>query len=532
MRASIRDSVIIRRAAVRACAAMGLASGLLGALPQHAQAQAYRYLGQFGVSGQGTLNFPNEVQIDPATRNVYVTDAGNNRVVVFDSSGNFLSTFGSPGTGDGQFDYPAGIGIDPVSHHVIVADYAGHRVETFTSGGTYLSQFAPNDSWTPCAIAIRPGNRDILVSDGYGGTVRVYDVNQGYLGQFGSTNNFGYACDMAIGANGHIFVADETNNNVQIFDAAGGYLGQFGGYGSSNGKMSSPGGIAFDSTTGNLVVADYGNNRIQVFDAFGNYLSQFGSFGSGPGQFDGPVGLAIDPVTHDLLVDDRGNDRIQKFAGCGPTQVNLSTLPQTQALNQEVFFSASIGNVVSPSGIVSIYSEGSLICSAVTYGDPQASCSGNLALGMHPVTAFYSGSGAIPSGCSDAVVVTIVDDTALTATNAFLLVSPADPASRLQGQPITLTGSFASPPLHAPSGTTATYTGFFTFYDGSNVLAQVPLSANQAQFTNLFTGGSHQFSAVYSGDGASATSSANDTISVIVPASDIFYDGFEVPPGG
>jgi hypothetical protein len=244
------------------------------------------------------------------------------------------------------------------------------------------------------------------------------------------------------------------------------------------------------------------------------------------------VGLAFDPSSRDLLIADRSNNRVQRFAACGSTLVSLSVLPQTQALGQAVFFSASIGNVVSPSGIVSIYSDnGGLVCTAVTYGDPQASCSGNLTLGMHAVTAVYGGDGTIPSGCSDPTVVTVIDDTMLTATNASLLLSPADPASWLQGKPITLTHSISAGPGNAPASASAVYAGFVTFYDGTNVLAQIPLTGNQAQYSNAFTGGSHQFSSVYSGDGTHQTSSDGQSATVIAPADDLLYSGFEVPPG-
>ena len=497
-------------------------------------AQTYRYVAQFGNSGPGTLNFPNDVQVDPATRNIYVSDTGNNRIVVFNPAGAYVTAFGSTGSGDGQFDYPAGVGIDPVSHHVLVADYYGGRVETFSANGSYLSKFGPAENWTPCAISVRPGNRDILISTGFGASVLVYDVNQNYLGQFGSSSNFGYPCDMAVAANGGILVTDQTKNNVQVFDSGGGYVGAFGGFGSTNGKFNSPGGIVIDSVSKDIIVVDYGNSRVQTFDENGNYLGQFGTNGSGPGQFDGPNGIAMDPVSHDLFVADRGNDRIQRFASCGPTLVSLSVLPQTQALNQPVFFSASIGNVVSPSGTVSIYSGGTLVCTATTYGDPQAACSGNLTLGMHDVTAVYSGTGDIPSGCSDATVVTIVDDTMLTAANGQLLITPGDPASRLQGQPITL--SYGLLPLPSPgsatgAATTQSYDGFVTFYDGGNVLAEVPLSADAAEFTNAFVGGSHAFSASYSGDATHQTTSGGETVNVIAPADDVFYGGFEVPPG-
>jgi len=60
--------------------------------------------GRFGAfgSGNGQLNSPRHVAVD-GSANIYVADAGNNRVQKFTASGTFLATWGESGTGDGQF---------------------------------------------------------------------------------------------------------------------------------------------------------------------------------------------------------------------------------------------------------------------------------------------------------------------------------------------------------------------------------------------------------------------------------------------
>ncbi|MFZ0741543.1 MAG: hypothetical protein WBM37_14560 [Nitrososphaeraceae archaeon] len=37
---------------------------------------------------------------------VYVADSGNNRIQKFDSDGNYITSWGSLGSGNGQFIYP------------------------------------------------------------------------------------------------------------------------------------------------------------------------------------------------------------------------------------------------------------------------------------------------------------------------------------------------------------------------------------------------------------------------------------------
>jgi len=504
------------------------------ALAAPAAAQTYQYLGTFGTSGPGLLAYPNSVHIDQGTHRVFVSDAGHNRIVIYDTSGNYVGAFGSYGTADGQLEYPASIEVDPSTHAVIVADYFGNRVERFTSNGGFLSKFAQDNPGNACGVALQSTSGNILVSNAGGASVLVYDANGNYVTTFGGSG-FGYLCDMVFQSSGHLLVNDQTQNRVHVFDANGATLGSFGSYGSGNGQFSSPGGITIEPVTGNIVVVDYGNNRVQIFDPNGNYLTQFGSSGIGPGQFNGPNGVAIDSVTHDMFVVDRGNNRVEKFSPCGSTLVSLSVLPLTQALGQEIFFSASIGNVESPSGSVAMYADdGSVVCTATTYGDPQAACSGQLLLGTHAVTAVYSGTGVIPSGCSQAVPVTVVENTSLTATTFALDDFPLDPAGSAQGKLITLTGTVAqpaAPPANGPAGPAVAYSGFVTFYDGTNVLALVPLANNQANYTNAFAGGAHNFSAVYSGDGSFQSSEGSDSFVVGAPADAVFYNGFEVPPG-
>ena len=57
----------------------------------------------------------------------------NNRIQKFDSSGNFITKWGSNGSGDGQFNGPQGVAVDG-SGNVYVVDAYNHRIQKFTSG--------------------------------------------------------------------------------------------------------------------------------------------------------------------------------------------------------------------------------------------------------------------------------------------------------------------------------------------------------------------------------------------------------------
>ena len=85
----------------------------------------------------------------------------------FDSNGNYLSQFGSSGSGDGQFTGPEGVAVDS-GGHVFVTDNDNNRVEEFDSSGAYLSQFGtagsgPGQFYCDCRVATDSGG-DVYVS--------------------------------------------------------------------------------------------------------------------------------------------------------------------------------------------------------------------------------------------------------------------------------------------------------------------------------------------------------------------------------
>jgi len=187
---------------------------------------------------------PSGVTTD-SSGNVYVSDNSNNRVQKFDSDGNYLTEWGSYGTGDGEFRSLRGLAVDS-SGNVYVVDWNNVRVQKFDSDGNYLTQWGTTGD--------DPGE-------------------------------FMLASGIAIDSSGNVYVVEYTGNRVQKFDSDGNYLTQWGSYGTDDGEFNYPKGVAVDSS-GNVYVADSGNNRVQKFDSDGNYLTQWEAYGSGVSEDD------------------------------------------------------------------------------------------------------------------------------------------------------------------------------------------------------------------------------------------------------
>jgi len=254
-------------------------------------------VGEAGV-GSGSVGLdnahfagPNDVDLDRSGR-VYVADAWNNRVQIFNSNGAYFATLGTGyGTGNYQFNEAYGIAVDTAGN-IYVADRSNHRVQIY------------NDS-------------------------RTYVATLGQTGVSGTDNaHFNGPCDVAVDSVGNIYVADQNNHRVQIFDSSRAYvrtIGVTGVAGSDFGHFSYPTAVAVD-TNGHTYVADQWGGRVQVFDNSGAYLTTVGgSGGNRTGQMHQVEGLAIDSAGN-LYAADLLNHRIQKFAPGVPgwVQVNIN----------------------------------------------------------------------------------------------------------------------------------------------------------------------------------------------------------------
>lgn len=103
-------------------------------------------LGLAGIAGKGNNIFdqPNDVLVAP-NGDIFVADGhssdGNNRIVKFDSAGQYLTEWGGTGTGAGQLNVPHALAMDSKGR-LFVADRGNSRLQIFEQDGTWI------DTWT------------------------------------------------------------------------------------------------------------------------------------------------------------------------------------------------------------------------------------------------------------------------------------------------------------------------------------------------------------------------------------------------
>src|SRR5438876_845495 len=143
-----------------------------------------------GQFNSGQINNPFILAVD-ASGNVFVSDSNNHRVQKFTNAGTFLTKWGSLGSGDGQFNYPFGVAVDATAN-VFVADAGNgnNRIQKFTDTGTFLSKWGSTGS-----------------GDG----------------------QFNVPVGVAVDGSGNVFVGERDNNRVQKFTGTGWLLAMRGG---------------------------------------------------------------------------------------------------------------------------------------------------------------------------------------------------------------------------------------------------------------------------------------------------------------
>lgn len=282
------------------------------------------YLGQFADSY--AFNQPRQLVVHPITNDVYVVNARDRQVLVFDESGSFRFAFGSAGTGNGQFSGdPRGIAITADGSQVLVTDSNGLRVQAFdahTGGYLWKIDQSTYSFVGPRGLAATPDGT-LVVADQWGNALVEFTLTT--TGATFAAKRFGGAASqdgvnaprgMAIDEQGRLLVVDWWNQRIvrSALDGSADFTWGSRGPSDVDGALNYAWDVAVQPGTDRVFVANRESNRISVFTTDGQFVTNQLLKGNTNGRIIFPQGVAFDPTDGTLLVADGGNHRIQRFS--------------------------------------------------------------------------------------------------------------------------------------------------------------------------------------------------------------------------
>ena len=275
------------------------------------------------------LKEPLGVWLDTAAGEVFVADAGNGRVVIYDQSLTPLYTFThyvrDPRKGYVYAGQPKGMAVTQEGD-MLVVDAATDRLDLLDFRGRELDHVELNGLLGDTTLRVKAScltadaaGQFYVVVNGAVTAVLVLDASLSLVRRIGEKGDSAFNLNTPVGIGvyeGKVYVGDLYGlPAVKVFDTLGQYLFGFGKHDVERPDLTFPGGFGFldDGSGGKLIlVMDGLRQAIKVYSQDGTFVTIFGGQGRRPGQLLYPTGLVSDGKSRFYVVE-KANGRVQMF---------------------------------------------------------------------------------------------------------------------------------------------------------------------------------------------------------------------------
>ena len=247
------------------------------------------------------LNNPHDLKLSPDGKYLFVSDVGNNRVVLLDPETlSFVSSFGADhqsGTHDVDFD---------AQGRAYVADTHNNRVTIYRMQDTRAELTGELNELIrgPEGVLIHSSGR-VYVAGAWSGNVVVYEKGQVANELTGLSSPH----DLVESVDGNIWLSDSGNHRLLLISPDLEIVREL------SRKTYDFDGVRYMDLLedGTLIVADKNNHQIKFIGSDDKLIHVLGNGrpGKGPGKFITPEGVEVSGNT--LWLSDSGNDRVVKY---------------------------------------------------------------------------------------------------------------------------------------------------------------------------------------------------------------------------
>jgi len=257
----------------------------------------------FQSSSSAPLNNPHDLKLSPDGKYLFVSDVGNNRVVLLNPETlSFVDSFGADhqsGTHDVDFD---------AQGQAYIADTHNNRVTIYRMDGTRatLTGELKGSVRGPEGVLVH-SNGHVYVAGAWSGNVVAYDEEGRVVYELGDLSS---PHDLEENPDGNIWLSDSGNHRVLLLSPDLEILRELSrtDYDFNGVRYLD---LLEDQT---LVAADKNNHQIKFIGPDGKLMHVLGSGRreEGPDKFATPEGVEVRGNT--IWFSDSGNDRVVKYS--------------------------------------------------------------------------------------------------------------------------------------------------------------------------------------------------------------------------
>ncbi len=229
-----------------------------------------------------------------------------------------VSVIGRSGKGERQFIRPMGLGWDPTSKELYVADTGNDRIVRLSADGRFVAQYGGfgvafgdmneerEDSLDEPWDVAPGGFSNFYVSDQNNDRVCEFDAYKNYRGTtYPKSSDRGARINrprgITVDSENNLWLVDGRGDRVLKLTSSGSKLFEMGGFGWSSQKLKDPTQVAVDDS-GRIFICDRGNRRIGVFDRLGSFLNNITT------SLKSPTSVSVDPDGLVIVCDESANE--------------------------------------------------------------------------------------------------------------------------------------------------------------------------------------------------------------------------------